>query len=87
MNPTIMLGDLHAQHRNGNWTVQKVAKELAVRIKHQAPTLYEKLREDGSIDTLEDVGSVVEYNEILENMYDWAEMLEVWVTPVFLEEP
>ncbi len=76
---TVQIGDLHTQFRAGSLTIQQVAAWLADRLEPTAAGDW--LRDDGVLETLRDIGSIHEYDEILEHVYEVADKTQVRLDP------
>lgn len=74
---TVVFEDLHDAYEDESMSIQEIAKQLADRL--EKSLLGQDLLDDGTLETLRDVGSVEEFDECLENVYDWADMKRVWI--------
>lgn len=80
----IELGDLHNKHEKGELTIQEVGKQLGNRLEKLRLKYYP---EDWHLEEYvwwlhDDVNDVNDYDNILAEIYDWADDNRVWLNPV-----
>lgn len=79
-----MIGDLHGAHERDEMTIHEVAGKLAARLRHSYPDPdwdlldvieeFEAFAADGD-------GDALDYDCILEQLYDWADANRLWLDP------
>lgn len=69
----LKVGDLHAAYQEGSLSPEQLGNKLAKRI--LSKRWFDRYRDDLEpiVSALEDCANIDEYDEALEDLYDWAD--------------